>query len=102
MEPVDFLLSAITVIGAAFASVVAARLTRKSQAESNKIAEANSVITRYQALLTDLQEERDKSAADNKFFRRQITLWKRWVNNLRDQIYGLGGKPVEGDEELEL
>lgn len=102
MEPIDVLLSLLTIAGAAAASLFAAWLTRKSQAESNKINEANSIITRYESLVGDVQEERTTTAETNNFLRRQITLWKRWAHQLKDQIYQLGGKPKEPPEDLEL
>lgn len=99
---IDFLKIVLTVTGGIAAAFITARLSRKSQAESNRVEEANSIVERYNKLTADLVLQKDTAVEENQFLRKQVSLWRRYAHNLRAQIYGLHGVPVEADENLEL
>lgn len=87
----DFLKTFLTVVGAVSAAWLTAWLTRQSQRESTQ-------ITALSSLVDQLQEERDLAKGEA----RQVPLWRRYAQRLRQQIYGLGGIPVEAEKELDL
>lgn len=86
-----FIQAALTVAGAVVVGVFSSWLLRRSQKESAQI----NLLTN---LVDQVQEERDNAKAEAK----QVPLWRRYAGRLRQQIYGLGGVPVEADKELEL
>lgn len=90
-EAWDFLKASLTVAGAVVAAWLTSILTRRSQKESAQ-------ITLLTTIIETVQEERDAAKADA----RQIPLWRRYAQRLRQQIYGLHAVPVEPDKELEL
>jgi len=51
-------------------------------------------------LINQVQEERDTTKLDNKELSEENKMLRRYVRQLRSQIYELGGKPVEPDEKL--
>lgn len=87
----DLLKTVLTIIGGIGAAALTGKLTRTSQKES-------AHITALTNLVDQLQEEAAKAKADVK----QISLWRRYAQKLRGQIYKLGGEPHEADAELEL
>jgi hypothetical protein len=88
---VDFLKTALTVVGAIAAAALTGSLARRSQKES-------AHITALTDLVDQLQEERLEAKSEA----RQIPLWRRYAQRLRAQIYELGGRPTEADDRLEL
>lgn len=87
----EFIKAALTVLGAVAAGAFSSWLLRRSQKESAQ-------ITLLTNLVDQVQEEREGWKAEA----RQVPLWRRYAMRLRQQIYGLGGVPVEADKELEL
>lgn len=83
----------LIVLGGLATGVVTSRVTRKSQKESSNIALATDLINQVQEERNDLKTDNKDLIAENKMFRR-------YVRQLRSQIYELGGKPVEPDEKL--
>lgn len=98
----DWLVALGTVAGGGIAAYVTARLARRSQMESNKINEANGLVERYDTFTAAIQADRahDRSAAAEA--RKQISLWRRYAQQLRGQIYRLGGVPDDAPAELDL
>lgn len=99
---VDLLKVLLTVSGGIVAAFITARLSRRSQAETNKVVEANGIVERYNTLTADLVRQKDEALAESKHRGKQISLWRRYAHDLRAQIYQLSGKPAEADENLEL
>lgn len=99
---IDLLKVLLTVSGGIAAAFITARLSRRSQAESNNIVEANGIVERYNKLTADLVEQKNEAIAESKHRGKQISLWRRYAHDLRAQIYQLGGKPAEADEDLEI
>lgn len=89
------------VAGGVGAAWVTSRFTRKSQAESNKINEANGLVERYNAFTLAIQSERVHDRERNRHLETQVSLWRRWAQQLRGQVYRLGGEPVNAPEDLE-
>jgi hypothetical protein len=87
----EFIKAALTVVGAVVVGVLSSWLLRRSQKESAQ-------ITLLTNLVDQVQEERELAKVEAK----QVPLWRRYAQQLRKQIYGLGGVPVEADKELEL
>lgn len=87
----EFFKAALTALGAVAVGMLSSWLLRRSQKESAQ-------ITLLSSLVDQVQEERDKAVETA----RQVPLWRRYAQRLRQQIYGLGGVPVEADKELEL
>ena len=83
------------------AAYITSRFTRRSQAESNKINEANGLVERYNAFTLAIQSERVHDRERNRHLERQVSLWRRWAQQLRGQVYRLGGEPVNAPDELE-
>lgn len=81
----------LTGAGAIAVGVLSSWLVRKSQKESSQ-------ITLLTNLIDQVQEERDAAVKQA----RQVPLWRRYAAQLRRQIYGLHGVPVEPDKELDL
>lgn len=90
-DSADLIKTFLTIAGGIGAAVLTGRLTRKSQKES-------AHITALTNLVDQLQEEAAKAKTDAK----QVSLWRRYAQKLRGQIYKLGGEPAEADPELEL
>lgn len=87
----DLLKTLLTIAGGIGAAFLTGWLTRKSQKESSHI----KLLTN---LVDQLQEERDTAVASCK----QVPLWRRYALHLRNQIYRLGGEPVDADPNLDL
>lgn len=87
----EFVRTGLTGVGAVAVGLLSAWLLRRSQKESAQ-------ITVLMNLVDQVQEERDAAVARAK----QVPLWRRYAQQLRQQIYGLQGVPVEADKELEL
>lgn len=85
-------------IGAAY---VTSKYTRRSQAESNKINEANGLVERYNAFTLSIQAERQHDRDRSRHLEKQVSLWRRWAQQLRGQVYRLGGEPVNAPDDLE-
>jgi flagellar hook protein FlgE len=83
----------LIVLGGLATGVVTSRVTRKSQKESSNIALATDLINQ-------VQEERDGYKTDAKSVTDENKMLRRYIRQLRSQIYELGGKPVEPDEKL--
>lgn len=83
----------LIVLGGLATGVVTSKVTRKSQKESGQIALATDLINQ-------VQEERDTTKVDNKSLTEENKMLRRYIRQLRSQIYELGGKPVEPDEKL--
>ena len=98
----DILQAAGVVLGGIGAALITSRFTRKSQAESNKISEANGLVERYNTFVEAVQADRATERERTRHLEDQVGLWRRWANKLRNQIYELGGRPVEAPEELDL
>lgn len=109
----DLLKMILTVAGGSLAALVTARLTRRSQAESNKINEANGLLEAYNKFTANMEAQATRTAAnhdqevdvlkvDNATLRTQVSLWRRYAQKLRQQIYQLGGSPIDPDEKLEV
>lgn len=83
----------LILLGGLATGVVTSRTVRKSQKESSQIALATDLINQ-------VQEERDTTKLDAKEKTEENKMLRRYVRQLRSQIYELGGKPVEPDEKL--
>jgi hypothetical protein len=83
----------LILLGGLATGVVTSRTVRKSQKESSQITLATDLINQ-------VQEERDTTKLDNKELSEENKMLRRYVRQLRSQIYELGGKPVEPDEKL--
>lgn len=83
----------LIMVGGLVTGVVTSRVTRKSQKESSQIALATDLINQ-------VQEERNDYKLDNKSKDEENKMLRRYIRQLRSQIYELGGKPVEPDEKL--
>ena len=98
----DFVKNVLVVLGGIAAAFITARLGRKSQAEANSISEANGLVERYNTLTEGVQKERDAAVATANKQSRQVSLWRRYTERLRQQLYAAGITPVDPDAELEL
>lgn len=87
----DILKTVLTIAGGVGAAALTGWLTRRSQKES-------AHITALTNLVDQLQEERVVSETKAK----QVPMWRRYAQQLRQQIYRLGGEPVDADPNLEL
>lgn len=102
----EVLKAVLTLAGAVGVAWLTGRFTRKSQQESSNI----SLLTN---LIDQLQEERDlavrtKDAAvaveAEKTAAAVVTVsrFRRYCRRLRHQIYELGGRPHEAEEDLDV
>lgn len=98
----DFVKNVLVVLGGIAAAFITARLGRKSQAEANSISEANGLVERYNTLTEGVQKERDAAVATASYQSRQVSLWRRYTERLRQQLYAAGITPADPDKELEL
>lgn len=113
-EPtMDLIKLVLTLLGGSAAALITARLTRRSQAESNKINEANGLLEAYNKFTANMQNQAAAADAnhakavesvrtENGHLRQQVSLWRRYAQKLRQQIHQLGGTPVDSDEKLEV
>jgi len=83
----------LILLGGLATGVVTSRTVRKSQKESSQIALATDLINQ-------VQEERDTTKVDNKTLNEENKMLRRYIRQLRSQVYELGGKPTEPDEKL--
>lgn len=83
----------LILLGGLATGVVTSRTVRKSQKESSQITLATDLINQ-------VQEEREVTKTDNKALTEENKMLRRYVRQLRSQVYELGGKPVEPDEKL--
>lgn len=98
----DFVKNVLVVCGGIVAAFITARLGRKSQAEANSISEANGLVERYNTLTEGVQKERDAAVTNAAGLQRQVSLWRRYVEQLRRQLYAAGITPADADKELDL
>lgn len=98
----DLIKNILVVSGGIVAAWFTARLGRKSQAEANSISEANGLVERYNTLTEGIQTERDAAVKTTTALQKQVSLWRRYSSQLRNQLYAAGITPVEPDETLDL
>lgn len=109
----DLIKLVLTLVGGSAAALITARLTRRSQAESNKINEANGLLEAYNKFTANMQNQQSATEethakaveavrTENGHLKLQVSLWRRYAQKLRQQIYHLQGTPVEPDEKLEV
>jgi predicted nucleic acid-binding Zn-ribbon protein len=115
--------SALVALIAAGAGIVTAVWNRKSQKEANELTGSGQVFNHQSTLLQDVQEERNKAAADLKEEREankrdistlrselesfketvksQFSGYRVYIHRLRGQVHDLGGVPIEWPKDLD-
>jgi uncharacterized protein (DUF697 family) len=112
-QTMDLIKLVLTLAGGSAAALITARLTRRSQAESNKINAANGLLEAYNKFTANMQNQQAATEAahgrvvetvrtENGHLKQQVSLWRRYAQKLRQQVHQLGGTPIDPDDKLEV